>query len=71
MSVLSQINYSFCYSNHTCTLKPNKILPHVSERKNVFFCFGKAGGCGSGGLADEKLIPEKQLFQENYFDRKL
>lgn len=40
----SQINYSFCYSNHRCTLKPNKAFPYVSEKKIVFFCFKKPGG---------------------------
>lgn len=68
MSVLSQISSSFCYSNHTCMLLI-KFFLRVSERKTLFLCFGPAGDCGTGGLADEKFIPEKQLFLENCFDR--
>lgn len=68
MSILSQINSSFCYSNHACMLLI-KFFLRVSGRKTLFLCFGPAGNCGTGGLADEKLIPEKQLFLENYFDR--
>lgn len=68
MSVLSQINFYFCYSNHTCMLLI-KFFLRVSGRKTLFLCFGPAGNCSTGELADEKLIPEKQLFLENCFDR--
>lgn len=46
-----------------------KFFLRVSGRKTLFLCFGPAGSCGTGGLADEKVIPEKQLLLENCFDR--